>query len=442
MDTNLDLNIKNYNKPDLVNLFKLNNSNYTHNDVEMQENKMREQLSKITTLTKSMKQDLMNFLNTAKQKLINEIMNEKRIFNEYIPTTIPKNNRLDASEYIATKENIPREKELNIREKTEFIHVQNSDFMPGKLNPLQTRVISKCLTIDTRFRDNFYSTQSSDFQFQLPLTLNKVVSMSLSSFEIPVSFYGISSGYGNNFLFIKIFHPDFENTYNDELIEKDKIIIVPDGNYNAQDLINIINKLLCPVNIDGTPVNPDDLFSYIQLSLDISETGSGTGKVTIYTTGLKSSNIKSITLDFARDINGLPNNNEISSKIGWNLGFTQPKYEGKTVYLSDTIIEPATIRYIYLAVDDYNSSVNDLFMTAFNVSLMSPNVIARISIKGTYFSLLMENDLSMVTEPRIYFGPVEIQRLRIRLYDDHGRILQMNNANFSFCLVFKMLYDL
>lgn len=442
MDTNLDLNIKNYDKPDLVNLFKLTNSNYTHNDVEMQENKMREQLSKLTTLTKSMKQDLMNFLNTAKQKLINEIMNEKRIFNEYIPTTIPKNNRLDASEYVATKENKPRERELNIREKTEFVHVQNSDFMPGKLNPLQTRVISKCLTIDTRFRDNFYSTQSSDFQFQLPLTLNKVVSMSLSSFEIPVSFYGISSGYGNNFLFIKIFHPDFENTYNDELIEKDKIIIVPDGNYNAQDLINIINKLLCPVNIDGTPVNPDDLFSYIQLSLDISETGSGTGKVTIYTTGLKSSNIKSITLDFTKDINGLPNNSEISSKIGWNLGFTHPKYEGKTVYLSDTIIEPATIRYIYLAVDDYNSSVNDLFMTAFNESLMSPNVIARISIKGTYFSLLMENDLSMVTEPRIYFGPVEIQRLRIRLYDDHGRILQMNNANFSFCLVFKMLYDL
>jgi hypothetical protein len=73
---------------------------------------------------------------------------------------------------------------------------------------------------------------------------------------------------------------------------------------------------------------------------------------------------------------------------------------------------------------------------------MSPDVIARISIKGSYFSLLMQDDLSVVTEPRIYFGPVDIQRIRVRLYDDKGNILQMNNSNFSFCLVFKMLYDL
>ena len=443
MDTNLDLNISNYGQKDIEKLFHLNGSaSYTHHDIELQEQKMREQLTKTTAITKSMKQDLIRFLNTAKQKLISIVNTGSHFYEEHIHSVIPKHHRLDASEYVATKENQPREKELNVREKTDFIHVQSSEFLPGKLNPLHTRVISKCLTIDTRFRDNFYSTQSSDFQFQLPLTLNKVVSMNLSSFEIPVSFYGISSGYGNNFLHIKLYHRDFDNTYNDELIEEKKTVIVPDGNYNAQDLINILNKALCPTNIDGTPQNPNDLFSYIQFSLDISDTGSGTGKVTMYVTGARSNDILSFSLDFTLDINGMPNNTDISSRLGWNLGFTQPKYEGKTAYLSDTIIEPATIRYIYLAVDDYNSSVNDLFMTAFNSSLMSPNIIARISIKGTYFSLLMENDLSMVTEPRIYFGPVEIQRLRIRLYDDHGRILQMNNANFSFCLVFKMLYDL
>jgi len=54
----------------------------------------------------------------------------------------------------------------------------------------------------------------------------------------------------------------------------------------------------------------------------------------------------------------------------------------------------------------------------------------------------MENDFNIVTEPRNYFGPVDIQRLRIRIYDERGNILNMNNANFSFCLDFKMLYDL
>jgi hypothetical protein len=73
---------------------------------------------------------------------------------------------------------------------------------------------------------------------------------------------------------------------------------------------------------------------------------------------------------------------------------------------------------------------------------MNPNILARISVKGSYFSLLMENDFNIVTEPRTYFGPVDIQRLRIRLFDDRGRLLNMNNANYSFCLNLKMLYDL
>jgi hypothetical protein len=95
-----------------------------------------------------------------------------------------------------------------------------------------------------------------------------------------------------------------------------------------------------------------------------------------------------------------------------------------------------------LAIDDYNNSVNNNFITAFNESVLSPNIMARISIKGTYFSLLMENDLNIVTEPRKYFGPVDIQRLRIRLFDDYGRVLDMNGANYSFCILFKMIYDL
>jgi len=81
-------------------------------------------------------------------------------------------------------------------------------------------------------------------------------------------------------------------------------------------------------------------------------------------------------------------------------------------------------------------------MSVFADSLLSPNILARISIKGSYFSLLMENDFNIVSEPRRYFGPVDLQRLHIRLLDEHGRVLQMNNANFSFCINLKTIYDL
>ena len=147
-------------------------------------------------------------------------------------------------------------------------------------------------------------------------------------------------------------------------------------------------------------------------------------------------------LDFTRDINGNVDGIDVSSKIGWNLGFTKRYYDGTTQYTAETIIEPATIRYIYLAIDDFNHNVNNHFINAFTKSILNSNIIARISIKGNYFSILMENDMSVISEPRKYFGPVDISRLRVRIFDDHGRILEMNGSNYSFSLVFKTLYDL
>ena len=433
----LDLDINNYTINDIEKFFKFKpKSGYTAEQVELRETEIREQLLKSGHVDKRMKRDLINFLKEAKDWLI-----EIRCEPPRKQTTIPKNYQLDPNNIPRAIINPPsRQEEITRRPETQYIFTQNSDFLPGAMNPLKTRVISKCLTIDTRFRDNFYTTSSSDFTFQMPLKLNKVVSMQMSAFEIPVAFYGISASYGNNFLWLKITTPS--TTYDDTPVELERVIIIPDGNYNAQDFIDKINDLLCPKTFDGKPQHPDDLFSYIVFSLDITESGSGTGKVTLKTCGLYSEKITYVTMDFTRDINGNPDSVNISSKIGWNLGFTHKLYDNKKQYVADTLIEPATVRYIYLAIDDFNNSVNNHFITAFNSSILNPNIIARISIKGTYFSLLMENDLSIVTEPRTYFGPVDIQRLRVRLFDDHGRILEMNNANYSFCLVFKMLYDL
>ena len=145
-------------------------------------------------------------------------------------------------------------------------------------------------------------------------------------------------------------------------------------------------------------------------------------------------------MDFTRDING--NDDFIAPKIGNNLGFIKNMYYETTTYTADTIIDTASIRYIYLAVDDFSNRSNNHFISVFNNSYMSPDILARVSVNGSYYSLIMENDFNIVSEPRIYFGPVDIQKLRIRLFDDRGRILQMNNSNFSFCLNVKLLYDL
>jgi hypothetical protein len=214
-----------------------------------------------------------------------------------------------------------------------------------------------------------------------------------------------------------------------------------DGNYNAQDFISLINGVLSPTDEFGELIYPDSMFSYVQFYFDLSDTGSGTGRTYITTVGAKANQITNIRLDFALDLDGNTYEGDLSYRIGWNLGFQKRSYDGATLHISETVIEPVTIRYLYLAIDDFHNNVNNHFITAFKDHLLSPNILARIALKGSYFSLIMQNDMNLLTEPRKYFGPVDIQRLRIRVYDDRGRILNMNHSDFSFCLNFKMLYD-
>jgi hypothetical protein len=427
--SDLDLDIGNYTIKDLERFFQLSpNTKYTAAQIELKEVELREILLKSGTIDKKFKADLIQFLGQAKDWLTTvKCKKEPR-------TTLPP-----ASKPVSFEEPNTRLQELLNREQTPYINTYNSEYFPDVMNPLKMRVISKYLNIDTRFRDNIGTTNSADFLINLPVKFKKVVSMQITAFEFPVAFYGISSKYGNSHFYISAKQ---QLTEDGEIFEEAKVVVIPDGNYNASDFINIINSYVSVRDADNTPINPESIFNYVRFRLDVAETGSGTAKVYLETTGALDYTIKSICLDFTRDINGIPDKVPVTTKIGMNLGFTKSIYDGKTSYLSETLIEPANIRYIYLAVDDFNNNVNNQYISAFNNSMMCPNILARISIKGSYFSLMMETELGNQFEPRKYFGPVDIQKLQFRIFDDHGRILDMNNSNFSCCILFKMLYDL
>jgi len=376
----LDLDINNYTIKDLESFFKLNpKKKYTIADIELRETEIREVLLSSGNVNKRFKRDLLEFLETSRDWLI-----VAKCHNEVKkPTTFQNVPKLDPySNYPAVKDVMPRTEELTMRNETPYINAQTSEYFQGTINPLKMRSITKFLNIT-------------------------VYSQSTPSSPVEIT---------------------------------DKTIIIPDGNYNGCDLVDKINAIMSPKTEMGLPIDVSDPFNSIQFRLDLTDTGSGTGKVALETIGGLAYTIKEIQMDFTLDKNRDPDKTEISSKIGWNLGFTNKKYKGNTNYMSEAIIDPAMIRYIYLVIDDFNNSVNNHFISAFNKHIFSPNVLARITIKGTYFSLMMETDI--ITEPRRFFGPVDIQKLHIQVYDDRGRILDMNSANFSFVLNIKMLYDL
>ena len=175
------------------------------------------------------------------------------------------------------------------------------------------------------------------------------------------------------------------------------------------------------------------------INLDSSQSGSaqtlvgpnGSGPVT------------EIEINFQNDSNGLPDNSTpLPLKFGWLLGFRNGVYKGNVNYVSEGIVNLIGPKYLYLVVDDYNNNVNNSFYSAFNSSILNKNILARVPMNTPNFTIFTENNLNIVTYPRIYFGPVNIQNLSIQLLDEYGRIVDLNNMDFSFCLTFQTAYDI
>ena len=70
------------------------------------------------------------------------------------------------------------------------------------------------------------------------------------------------------------------------------------------------------------------------------------------------------------------------------------------------------------------------------------NVLGILPIKPTSTGNMYVGFSGPIQEnARTYFGPVDIERLRVRLLDDKGNTLNLNGANFSFTLVCELLYQ-
>ena len=149
-----------------------------------------------------------------------------------------------------------------------------------------------------------------------------------------------------------------------------------------------------------------------------------------------------IELNFQADRNGLEDRNTpLPLKFGWLLGFRNGIYVNSLNYVSEGVIDIYGPKYVFLVVDDHNNSVNNGFVSAFNSSTLNKNILARISLQKNKFNILDYNNLNVFSTPREYFGPVNIQNFIVQLLDEYGRIVDLNNMDFSFSLIFTTVYD-
>lgn len=412
-----DLNIDNYTKQELASLFDLPPS-YDNSILEIKESKLRENIMKNTEINKDTQIKTVNFLVKAKTILLNNYKSEKnpelqeKILEFYNSSYELKTTKLEDQD----------EHMIQVRPEKPYLSSYPSEFFPGVINPLKKRTIRKNLNIDTRFRENYFSSPSTDFHFSLPINFDNVLQMQLASLELPTTYYNVSKQYGNNFFSITVATTSVTST---------SVVTIPDGNYNGDGIVNIINIEL--TNLGG-------LFGDVVFLLNINN-NSGSGQMMV---GISAGSlITSMSLNFQADRFGIDDRSTpLPLKIGWMLGFRNGIYVNNLNYVSEGVVDIIGPRYIYLVVDDHNNNVNNGFYSAFNSSLLNNNILARISLQSSYFDVQVSNNFNIVTNPREYFGPVNIQNINIQLLDEYGRVFDINNMDYSFCLTLVTAYDI
>jgi hypothetical protein len=411
-----DLNTNNYNIEELIQMFELP-PQFDRNIVEIKEAKLRESILKNNQINYDTKEKTINFIVKAKNLILNS---NKLLYTQDTPFE-QKLEQLYNTSYQLKPIDLEDQGEhmVQVRNKKPYLTSFPTEFVGGVINPLKKRTIKKNLNIDSRFRENYYTSSATNYNITLPINMNNIVQMQLASIEIPTTFYVVSKQYGNSFFTISV---NSETT----------VINIPDGNYSQLTIMNAINNQL---SLAGSPFN-DVIFT-----ANVVNSITGTDQTLVGFSDLSGNT--SLELNFQADRFGLDDRNTpLPLKFGWLLGFRNGIYVNNLNYVSEGVIDTTGPKYLYLVIDDHNNNVNNNFYSAFNSSILNNNIIARIALTSNIFSVLQQNNSALITTPREYFGPVDLKNLNIQLLDEYGRVVDLNNMDFSFCLTLSTIYDL
>lgn len=365
-----------------------------------------------------------------------------------------------------------KDKLLITRNATDNAKVTEIKIAQDKLNPNLKNSISRMLVVDSQFRQVFNDenpSSPSDFSMDLSEPVNDLISIRLFSVQIPYTWYTIDENLNTNMFYVN-------NT---------KITIEP-GNYKPIELVEVINEAL------QKELNNNDMeFSY----------NHNNGKMTINYSSNNTNEYKIIFFDFTRFSNAKTNSN-LGFLMGFQKMEYTLNPNNKNIR-SEGVVDLYGPKYLLIILDDYNQNhVNSGLINIYdnpNVSLKMPSyfnttiptrrdennnlqflpesprqmtqsqlyalnqiqenkesfssnfranapvttdVFAFMPIKHTETgNPFVEFGGSLQSNVRNYFGPVNITRIRVRLMDDKGNIVNLNGANWSFGIVCDTLYQ-
>lgn len=428
---NLNLNIEHYILNDLEKIFGLP-YDYTNSILDKYILKFSN-LVKNAGLEPEKKRDIFQFIEKAKNKLKKEGFEDR----ETSYGSIPENTSA------------------------------NSLGQSVKIDETVNKNIStKTINIDTRFRDDYYNSDSNNFTFNFDNDkTNNVISMSISSIDLPLTNYTFSTERENTtFLVIDSSELVIDTTYTCTFYK------IPDGNYI--------------IDTDTKVESFNDLTLNMNNNLNVT-TGSiiykGESELTTFTGGTQQTTRTPIDLSFnifipssisafsstsGKIVHFLTDNNgnidptiNLQKTLGWQLGFRDISgyklLDGgiEKIGLGNTPCVISGTQYLYISVED-NKSTKNTFVPRFPSNnytrsitcgtksvgnTNNTNILTRLNIspneKSVFKTFNIGGGQSQLNRKRLYDGFCNLDtNIKIKLLDEYGDILSLNGVDWSMTL--------
>lgn len=277
--------------------------------------------------------------------------------------------------------------------------------------------------IDSRFRtattitslSNQFSPQtSSNFLFRLSQTIKNIISVKLTSIEVPNTFYTFSTSRQNKSFTITVSGTTKEVTIND-------------GNYLQSGSTTLIDYT--------------SLASSYQSALTLAFSSEAfTVTFNTSTNRISIANGNPFTLTFAPVI-GLPSYGITSTNqfngVGYFLGFQNYQYSGSTSYTGEVTPQLVGDSYIYLEISDWDNVQHQ------NYNQSSFYVFTKILFPTGKNTVIIDTPITNPTNKEYHFlQPTNINLLQIRLVDAFGYTVNLDGANISMTLEFQEVLNM
>jgi hypothetical protein len=306
----------------------------------------------------------------------------------------------------------------------------NTDkYTRGLVNPLKRETIKNILTIHSKFRNDL-SQSTTDFSIILNEPFNNVVSLKLASMELMNSYYAISDYLKTNKFTVETYKLD--NITNSVSDFYSREIELSEGSYTMDTMYPVINAIFNAdpsLNMLFAQYNSMKGKLYFKIN-DAPLIPPPAGKR--YAFNL----IFTISDDITRPL---------FLNLGCIFGFCKHKY----TFLNDYVLVATSTKeigfnpeapfdctgtkFFLLEVIDYNNNapavlkynIQDRY--TFNIK----DILAKVPNVSTTYSIVFEDSSDRIFKARKYFGPVKLTKLKIRLLDENGRIINLNNSNVA-----------